>query len=67
MSAFMVIGIWDTHVGKFRLQALWDSVFGICGVFVDILKCWARLSETVHGRNWAGDWGSGGVLIEAPG
>ena len=64
MSAFMAIGIRDIHVGKLRLQALWDSVFGICEVFVDVLECWARLSETVHGRKGAGECGSGGFLIE---
>ena len=64
-SAFVAIGIWGIHVGKLRLQALWDLVFGICGVFIGVLECWARLSETIHGRKGAGDCGSGGFLIEA--
>ena len=47
------------HVDELRLRALWVSVFGICGVFLDVLECWARLSGTVLG--------SGGFLIDAPG
>ena len=66
MSAFMAIGIRDIHVGELRLQALWDLVFDICGIFVDVLECWARLSGTVHGRKGSGDCGSDGFLIEAP-
>ena len=66
MSAFMAIGIWDIHVGEWRLLALWYSVFGICGIFVDVLKCWARLSGTVLGQKGTGECGSDGFLIEAP-
>ena len=65
MCVFMAIGIWDIHVGKLRLQALWDLGFGIRGVFVDVPECWARLSGTVLGRKGAGDCGSDGFLIEA--
>ena len=54
-----------TIVGELRLQALWDFVFGICEVFVDVLECWARLSGTVHKRKGARDRGYGGFLIEA--
>ena len=63
MSAFMAIGIRDIHLGELRLQALWDSVFGICGVFVDVLEYWARLSGTVHVRKGARDRE---LLVEAP-
>ena len=61
----MAIVIRDIHVGQLRLEALWDLVFGICGVFVDVLECWVRLSETVHGRKGARDHRYGGFLIEA--
>ena len=65
MSAFMSIVIRDIHMGKLRVRAPWDSVFGICGVFVEVLECWARLSGTVHGRKGVRDRGYGGFLIEA--
>ena len=61
----MIIAIRDTdHVGELRLQVPWVSVFGICGV---VLECWARRSGTVHIRKGAGDRGSGGFFIKAPG
>ena len=65
MPAFVAIVVQDIHVGKLRLQALWDLAFGTCGDFVDALECWARMSGIVHGWKGAGDCGSGGFLIEA--
>ena len=65
MSAFMSIVTRDIHMGELRVRAPWDSVFGICGAFVEVLECWVRLSRTVLGRKGVRDRGYGGFLIDA--
>ena len=62
----MAIVIRDIQMGELRVRAPWDSVFGICGVFVEVLKCWVCLSGTVLGQKGTGECGSDGFLIEAP-